>query len=97
MRAKKMPFGKYRGCPVEDLPEGYLNWLIENVDLREPLRTAVYDALERQWNTEPATMPAANNVKTVYRKLARKYHPDTGGSTQAMQAINEFYEELTRV
>ena len=41
----KMPFGKYRGSPVEDLPDTYLWWLHDLEDLREPLRSAVY----REW------------------------------------------------
>lgn len=26
----KMPFGKYKGQDVEDVPTGYLLWLLEN-------------------------------------------------------------------
>jgi hypothetical protein len=36
-----MPFGKHRGKPVAELPLGYLRWLVDNVDLREPLLSAV--------------------------------------------------------
>jgi hypothetical protein len=42
----RMPFGKYRGCEVSDLPESYLRWLWENCDLREPLHSAVRDTLD---------------------------------------------------
>jgi hypothetical protein len=33
-----MPFGKYRGMFVEDLPHDYLTWLRELPDLRDQLR-----------------------------------------------------------
>jgi curved DNA-binding protein CbpA len=33
-------------------------------------------------------------IRRVYRELALIYHPDRGGSNEAMQAINEFYERL---
>lgn len=33
-------------------------------------------------------------VKTAYRKLCSQYHPDRGGSTEMMQAINNAYELL---
>lgn len=88
----RMPFGKYRGFQVDDLPEDYLQWLIDNVDLREPLRSAVYETVGLEMS---ASLPAGNEIKQIYRRLARKWHPDHGGSTEAMQAINEFYIELT--
>jgi uncharacterized protein (DUF3820 family) len=28
----KMPFGKYKGQDLDDLPEGYLQWIAENVE-----------------------------------------------------------------
>ena len=38
-------------------------------------------------------------MKKVYRKLARKYHPDRGGSTEDMAKVNDeigkdVYEKL---
>jgi len=34
-------------------------------------------------------------IKAAYTALARKYHPDTGGSGQRMKEINESYEVLS--
>lgn len=91
-----MPFGKYKGTPVEDLPADYLTWLWENVDLREPLRTVVENALSRQWSSPPASPQVTRgDLKAIYRRMACKWHPDHGGSSDAMAAVNEFYEELT--
>ena len=28
----KMPFGKYRGMPMDQLPYDYLQWLVDNID-----------------------------------------------------------------
>jgi hypothetical protein len=46
------------------------------------------------------TAPATNRLKTLYRKLARLYHPDTAGDeagraarTQLMALINQAYSE----
>jgi hypothetical protein len=33
-------------------------------------------------------------VKLAYRRACSKYHPDKGGSTEMMQAVNEAYELL---
>ena len=41
MTAATMPFGRYRGMPLKDVPLGYLRWLLDEVDLREPLLTGV--------------------------------------------------------
>ena len=34
-------------------------------------------------------------IKAAYTALARKYHPDTGGSAQRMKEINESYEVIS--
>jgi putative quorum-sensing-regulated virulence factor len=36
----EMPFGKYRGLMVSELPFNYLQWL-SGIELLEPLRTVV--------------------------------------------------------
>jgi hypothetical protein len=33
-------------------------------------------------------------IKAAYRKASSKYHPDKGGSTEMMQAVNQAYETL---
>jgi curved DNA-binding protein CbpA len=33
-------------------------------------------------------------VRAAYKALAMKHHPDKGGSTELMQAINQAYERL---
>ena len=35
-----------------------------------------------------------HSLKAVYYRMARKWHPDAGGTHEAMQVVNEFYEEL---
>jgi hypothetical protein len=89
-----MPFGKYRGEFVDELPVDYLTWLIENVALRGGLKTAVRDALEGQSRDADMVLNESALVHRIYRGLCRRWHPDCGGSTPAMQAINDFYEKL---
>lgn len=90
-----MPFGRYKGCPVRDLPEDYLKWLYRNVKLRGPLQSEVLRALhEPDYCDAPPEVIEPGKVKKVYRELALKWHPDRGGSTEAMKAVNEFYERL---
>jgi len=89
-----MPFGKYKGWPVSELPYHYLRWLWENVELREPLRTAVREALGLEGSGPLSLSIESAALKDIYRRLALKWHPDCGGSNEAMAALNEFYEEL---
>ena len=38
-----------------------------------------------------------DELKKQYKNLAQKHHPDVGGDTAAMQAINAEYEERFEV
>jgi hypothetical protein len=95
----KMPFGKFRGNDLADLPDKYLDWLLFEIELREPLRSAV----QREYSTResgfsiPETSDTldADKVKKIYRNLARQYHPDIiGGTGDVMKGINIFYEAI---
>ncbi len=90
----QMPFGKYRGWPLEEIETQYLEWLSTHCELRGPLKIAVSMALAKRIETYP--VPAESQIKKVYRELSLKYHPDRGGNTIAQQAINEFYSCLTK-
>ena len=37
---------------------------------------------------------SVNELKSNYRKLANRYHPDRGGNTHIMQKINTLYKQL---
>ena len=47
-------------------------------------------------STDPLSPTSVEELKPVYRRMASKYHPDRGGSTEAMVAVNEFWEEIGR-
>ena len=76
----RVSFGKYKGWRLDDIPEGYLQWLttrdLFGDDDDEPVEID-FDILQ-----------------LVYRQMALKWHPDHGGSNQVMQAINDFYSKL---
>jgi len=91
-------FGKYKGQDLEDVPDHYLEWLDEQDWVVGLLRRELDKELVSRYLKEPAVVAQpANQLKiitTVYKELAKKFHPDLGGSTAAMQALNEFYGEL---
>ena len=104
-----MAFGRYRGEPLSAIPTDYLDWLV-TVDLRPPLRVAVERELriredaERERRTatgpvgpvlDPETAAVAERIiRDGYRVAAMESHPDRGGDTQEMQAVNEAIETL---
>ena len=99
-----MPFGKYEGRYLEDLPNGYLDWLYSLDDLREPLCSEV----EEEWNrrhfarerqaeepkqsTGRMACPDKSMVDQLItagvRALALRHHPDRGGDLETMKRIN---------
>ena len=45
----KMPFGKYKGGPIEDLPSSYLKWLTENINDKEKGENSVYSNADEEY------------------------------------------------
>lgn len=94
-----MPFGSYKGTPIEKLPRQYLDWLLGQDWLREPLLTFCRDEVARR---EATPTPSDDEVKKValeivttgYRRLSQQRHPDTGGSHEAMVTLNKAHSWL---
>ena len=101
-----MPFGKYAGMPLTELPDQYVAWLLNlGTDLREPLRQFVIDEnmrRERVRHAERAralvtadVVAAAHEIiKQGVRALMRQHHPDAGGSVDRMAAVNNAADVL---
>ena len=83
-----MPFGKYRGLDLSDLPLDYLQWLAGR-ELHPPLRGAVDAELARRSGSKvPAVTFSSTCVDSWYRKAAMRFHPDRGGSQRDMVVVN---------
>jgi hypothetical protein len=104
----RLPFGKYRGEDIEDVPLSYLAWLLEETRLTPDLRAAILEEVARRLGLEvprqeppqAAIVPAelrrwaAEIVESGFRQAARRHHPDLGGSEHAMRALLEARECL---
>ena len=90
-----MPFGKFSGVEIADLPDSYVAWL-HSIELREPLKSAVEAEFHARF-ARPASMPPPSSktlkiaeeiVAVGYRKLAQTRHPDRGGDHAGMVTLN---------
>lgn len=43
-----MPFGKYSGEPVDDIPSGYLQWALETWEFKTPERIKLMEEMQAQ-------------------------------------------------
>jgi hypothetical protein len=94
-----MPFGKHKGEELEDIPVGYLEWVLENCTNIKPwLRDAICEVLGIDAPTSRPRAPSPKMPDGIvgrwYSELVKRWHPDRGGSVEAMQAINDAKELL---
>jgi hypothetical protein len=100
-----MPFGRYKGWLLSEIDDGYIAWLYALDNLRQPLRDRVDEEFERRRRRD-AESPVARNGKPPertmelidvgFKTLARKYHPDVGGSNAEMRESLEARAWLVR-
>jgi hypothetical protein len=104
-----MPFGKYRGCDLGEIPSDYLRWAL-NVVEAPWLFNAIHHELDMRQRTDqkhqeshssssrpdrsPNVQDAHELVTSGLHALAKKYHPDVGGDLRRMQTINACAEWL---
>src|SRR5262245_28546187 len=97
-----MPFGKYRGHRLADVPPSYLRWVLRACDIDGWLEAATRDtpgAGRATGRPGPSPPPRAMAVQPAdidgwYGRLALRRHPDRGGTVEAMQAIADARDTL---
>jgi uncharacterized protein (DUF3820 family) len=104
----RMPWGKYKGRPLTEVPAGYLAWVLEECDnVRGEFRRALELELIARLGLEvrpagafrapaPPRPPAnwSEIVRRWHREMALEFHPDRGGSNEACQALNAAHDRL---
>jgi hypothetical protein len=108
----RLTFGKYVGQPLSQVPSSYLAWMLNELrGLDHRLRDAVRRELDRRTGQRarrpgegaragpgpnlPANLPEI--LRTWYHELVLKYHPDRGGTKEAMQAVNDANDRLRKL
>ncbi len=89
-------FGKYRGRLVSEVPSSYLAWCLRSLDRLSPwLRQAIEGELrQRDELPEQSVAISPEVVRDWYGRMAMEFHPDRGGSNEAMKAVNRGRELL---
>jgi hypothetical protein len=107
-----MPFGRYKGRPLTEVPASYLWFAYREADLRPELSHAIADRLRNLLPPCACRMDHSvyrreleagyrqrvrKALRTVYYDLYPRCQPDRGGSIQAMTATRELYERFEDV
>lgn len=95
----QMPFGMYKGRDVRAVPRDYLLWLHKGGKVKFGW---LKDYLQSQFGPsvpveEPEDSPTESVVQRWAMTMSMKYHPDRGGDTKQMQAINDAIETLRKL
>ena len=103
MFVDRMPFGRYKGRLLSELPDSYLWWLLALPDLSSWLRRALESEADRrdvgaQSQEHQVGVIALADLRGVittwFREMSRRWHPDHGGTHESGQAINAAHDRL---
>jgi hypothetical protein len=89
-----LPFGKHKGLDVTDAPTAYLQWLVDWPPLRDPLRSAVEQELERRESLRsmpPVKIDAqiADSIIRWSQAAQKVVIPMSAAMTYLMSRINQ--------
>jgi hypothetical protein len=102
----RIPWGKFRGRLLSDIPASYLAWLVEESNAEMWLKRAATEELaDRLGLRQSPARPQpcfrckliAHSLNSIYREAALQAHPDRGGSHEAMKGVNEIRDRLDAI
>jgi hypothetical protein len=96
-----MPFGKYKGNELEDIPDDHLVWVLDNVsDMGMGLRRAIEACLGLAPTPQSAVPDVAPKIRAriddCYRQMCRRFHPDHGGTNDQQIVVNECFDAIRK-
>ena len=66
-----MPFGKYRGTPIGEVPTSYLSWLLRSIKLRDP---QLEFEVQLEWLSRCAQHEHTYSEQTASRHVTGQRH-----------------------
>src|SRR5262249_39626481 len=85
----RMPFGRYKGQRLCDLPKTYLEYILGHLDkLHGDLLIEICDELRYR------RVDWLGVIHEWHERMVLKHHPDRGGSKEVMQQLDAAAEEL---
>lgn len=85
----KMPFGKYKGIEMVEIPPSYLSWLLQNVKMGFKMRQEVMFALGVDQSTAPKRKQASRGSQKPVKALY--VPPTTQEAWEAEEALERLY------
>jgi Family of unknown function (DUF6009)/Putative quorum-sensing-regulated virulence factor len=90
-----VPFGKYKGRPMSEVPTDYLHW---NVEAQQQQLKSFLDEIEHRESLEVTKISWAEQIiQSGYRTLTLKHHPDRRGNNGDMRELNGSHEALLKL
>jgi|SRR5579871_626496 len=88
----EMPFGKYRGEPLSEIPTGYLRWVLDTCELRsEDLRDAIEEELESR---EASRREAPPRSESGSRNTGTAPPPPSIAKEELRKILRDWYRSL---
>jgi hypothetical protein len=106
-RSMLMPFGKHKGTRLDEIPEEYLHWVLENCErldqrLRESIRAIVAPVGPQpngglRLETARTLNGIRDEVQRAFREILIEYRFDNDDSFLAIEALDKFNEAVQRI
>jgi hypothetical protein len=87
-----LQFGKYKGYDLQQVPIDYLSWL--TAQQQKTFEEYQAEITRRQSLQDAKLSMAERMIQAGFRTLASQYHPDHGGSNEAMRQVIAANEKL---
>lgn len=92
----KMPFGKNKGVKLKNLDEGYLNWIVGQMQPKNEVGEKVQEMAEKYLNADKKSTPKIDNKKSAEGlKRITEMNELLKDDKELWSVVKEYLEEVT--